>query len=31
VAYALTADEQWLDLIAGLLRDDPAFVIPETL
>lgn len=30
-AYALTADEQWLDVIAGLLRDDPAFVIPETL
>ena len=30
-AYALTADEQWLDLVAGLLRDDPAFVIPETL
>ncbi len=30
-AYALTADEQWLDLIAGLLRDDPAFVIPEQL
>ena len=31
VAYALTADAQWLDLVAGLLRDDPAFVIPETM
>jgi len=30
-AYTLTADAQWLELITGLLHDDPDFVIPETL
>ncbi len=31
VAYALSADEAWLDVLTQLLRDDPAFVIPRTL
>ena len=30
-AYTFTADEQWLDLVAGLLKSDPQFTIPKTL
>jgi hypothetical protein len=30
-AYTLTADEEWLTLIAGLLNRDSDFVIPKTL
>ena len=31
LAYTLTADEQWLDVIQGLLHSDPDFVIPAQL
>ncbi len=30
-AYTLTADEQWLEVIQGLLHNDPDFVIPAQL
>ena len=31
VAYTLSADETWLDLITQLLKEDPEFAIPRTL
>ncbi len=31
LACALTAEAQWLDLLAELLHSDPTFVLPETL